>query len=455
MNEIIKPLKKLPEKFRLGGDYNITQYALIIGLLVKTDICVRNYNRSRDTSFTLSFLNSIGCVSERSATEIIIKSDSPIHIDDCAELEYEGGAVPLAQIVGYLAGRNICCSLKYANSINSDLVDLLVDTFSKYGVDLFHKAEIRQIYFRSSSESPIECKLSNALPYLKNCLLFYSLTCGQSISIKEKVVTENGFEIIIKYLGCNLSCEETKSEITIDPNDPRKKIRVVNFDYKRKIDLKKSAEIEGGEIIVPSDYHSLAAFILLAILKKKSLTVEDVYINDSMNRFIKFLKGFAADVELSNKKSKPPYTTNDLTVTGRKAKGRKLSGRTATALMELIPYISIAAAVGNNNTVIRDIAEYGTWQNNPFNEISSMLKNIGIKSGALEDGLVIEGKSDYQDDKYGPFVNKEIALAFYILILSETVKTTFKGFEIIVDNYPEIIETVQTAYDKQLLSKLT
>ncbi len=454
MNEIIKPLKILPEKIKLGGDYNITQMVLMLGLLAKTDICIRNYNRSNETSFTLSFLNSIGCISERSATEIVIKADSPIQIDECAELEYEGGAVPLAQIVGFLAGKNICCSLKYANSINSDLVDLLVNNFSKYGVDLFHKAEIRQIYFRSSSVSPIECTLSNALPYLKNSLLFYSLTCGQSISIKEIIATDSGFENLIKYFGGNLSSVDTKSETTIDPNDPRKKIRVVNFDYKRKIDLKQFSEIEGGEIIVPSDYHSLAAFILLAILKKKSLIVEDVYINDSMNRFIKFLKGFAADVELSNKKSIPPYTTNDLTVTGREAKGRKLSGRTATALMELIPYISIAAAVGNNNTVIRDIAEYGIWQNNPFNEISLMLKNVGIKSGALEDGLVIEGKSDYDDDKYGPFVNKEIALAFYILILSETVKTTFNGFEIIADNYPEIIEAVQTAYDKQLLSKL-
>lgn len=455
MNEIIKPLKKLPEKIRLGGDYNITQYALILGLLAKTDICISNYNRSKDTSFTLSFLNSIGCISERSATEIIIKSDSPIHIDDCAELEYDGGAVPLSQIIGYLAGRNICCSLKYANSINSDLVDLLVDTFSKYGVDLFHKAEIRQIYFRSCPESPIECTLSHALPYLKNSLLLFSLACGQSISIKEIITSDAGFENLIIVFGGNLSSEETKSEITIDPNDPRKKIRVVNFNYKRKIDLKKSSEIEGGEIIIPSDNHSLAAFLLLAILKKQSLTVEDVYINDSMSRFIKFLKGFAADVELSNKKSKGPFATNNLTITGREAKGRKLSGGTSAALMELVPYISIAAAVGNNNTVIRDIAEYGIWQNNPFNEISLMLKNVGIKSGALEDGLVIEGKSDYEDDKYGPFVNKEIALAFYILILSESVKTTFNGFEIIADNYPEIIEAVQSAYDKQLLSKST
>ena len=427
MNEIIKPLKKLPEKITLGGDYNITQYALILGLLTKNDISVRNYNRGRDTSFTISFLNSIGCGIERSATEIVVKADSPIQIDDCAELEYYGGAIPLAQIIGYLAGKNICCSLKYSNQINPDLIDLLISHFNKYGIDIFHEADAKQICFRASTESPIECSHSYALPYLKNCLLFYSLTCGHSISIKEKVVTDTGFEKLVTDLGGLLSIEETKPVITVDPNDPRKKIRVDSSDYKRKIDLENSCRLSGGKINIPSDFHSLAALMLLAILKRESLIIEDVFINNSLKRFIKFLKTFAADVELSNKKTLENNTTYNISIGGREVKGRKVSGSTAKTLMELTPYISMAACVGEGNTIIRDIAEYAVWQNNPFNEISSALKSLGIKSGALEDGLVIEGKPDYDDDKYGPYINKETALAFYMLTLSETDKTTFNG----------------------------
>ena len=307
MNEIIKPLKKLPDKIKLGGDYNLTQYSMMLGLLCKEEICIRNYNRSKDTSITLDFLNSLGCTTEKSATEIIVKINSPLQIDECAELSFFGGAVPLSLIIGYLAGKNICCSLHYGEFINSDLVDLLIEYFSKYGIDLFHKAEIRKIYFRSSPESPIEITLSNALPYLKNGLLFYSLTCGQSISIKETIVSETGFEKLITNFGGDLSFEEIKSEMIVDPNDPRKKIRVKNFDYKRKIDFKRLSEIKGGEIDIPSDFHSLAAFMLLAILKKQSLTITDVYLNESMHRFIKFIKGFAADIELSKKKPSDNY----------------------------------------------------------------------------------------------------------------------------------------------------
>ncbi|HHI02882.1 MAG TPA: hypothetical protein ENL22_05125 [candidate division Zixibacteria bacterium] len=453
MKEIIKPLKKLPEKIRLGGDYNITQYALLLGLLAKNDISIRNYNRGKDTSLTISFLNSVGGVVERSATEILVRGDSRIQIDDCAELEYKGGAVPLAMIIGFLAGKKTCCSLVYSNKINPDLIDFLVGYFNKYSIDIFHRAETNQIYFRAGSESPVECTLSNALPYLKDSLLIYSLTCGQSILIKEKAATDSGFEKLITDLGGALSCEETKSVMTTDPDDPRKRIRVDSYDYKRKIFLKKSSEIGGGELNVPSDFNSLAAFLLLAILKKEKLTIENAYIKDSMGRFLKFLKTFAAEVGSGNRKTVGNYTVYDISIDGHEAKGRKLSGRTATGLMELIPFITIAAAVGNGNTVIRDVSEYGVWRNNPFYEISVALGRLGIKSGALEDGLVIEGKPDYEDDSFGPFDNRETALAFYMLTLSETVKTTFDGFELVGDNYPEIVEEVQAAYERQLLSR--
>ncbi|MCP4703290.1 MAG: hypothetical protein GY865_01670, partial [candidate division Zixibacteria bacterium] len=428
---------------------------LILGLLANEDISVRNYNRGKDTAFTLSFLNSIGRVTERSATEIVVKTDSPIQIDDCAELEYNGGAVPLSLIISYLAGKNICCTLCYSNIINTDFIDLLVSYLNKYGIDIDHDADTRHIYFRSYCDSFMECKLSNALPNLKNCLLLFGLTSGQFISIKESVATDNTFEKLITDLGGAIAIEETKSVMTVDPNDPRKKIRIDSFDYKRKIELAKTSKINGREISVPSDFHSLAAFILLAILKKDSLTINDVYINDCMSRFIKMLKSFAADVVLSNKKLVGNFSTNTLAITGHEAKGRKLSGVTAGVMMPLTPYIAIAAAVGNGNTVIRDIAEYTIWQNNPFNEIVSALKNLDIKSGAMEDGLVIEARADYDEDKYGPFGNKETALAFYMLTLSENVKTTYNGFDMVSENYPEVVEAVQIAYENQLLSKST
>jgi len=453
MNDIIRPLKKLPAKIKVGGDYDTTQFGLLLGLLARNDVIIRNYNRGKDTANTLSFMSSIGCVTERSATEIVVKTGKHNQINECSELEYKGGAVPLSLIISFLAGKNISCLLKYSNKINPDFIDLLINYLNKYGIDIHNESESKTLYFRSCTESLMECTLDHALPNIKNCLLMYCLTSGQSISIKEKLTTDTTFEKMITNLDGLLSVEETKSVMTVDPDDPRKKIRVDSFDYRRKIELKKSSQIEGGEILISSDFHSIAAFMLLSILKKDSLTIENIYINEIMSRFIKLLKSFAADIELINKKSITDYSTVDITINGREAKGRKLSSGTAKMLMQLTPYISIAAAVGSGNMVIRDISEYAIWQNNPFTEISSALKNLDIKSGAMEDGLVIESKSDYEDDKYGPFDNKEIALAFYMLTLSENVQTTFNGFDLVVDNYPELVEAVHLAFDNQLLSR--
>ncbi|MCX6827154.1 MAG: hypothetical protein NTV06_07820, partial [candidate division Zixibacteria bacterium] len=67
------------------------------------------------------------------------------------------------------------------------------------------------------------------------------------------------------------------------------------------------------------------------------------------------------------------------------------------------------------------------------------LGKMGIKCGILEDGLVIEGKSELNGGDFGLFHNREIALAFYLAALTGHGKSTFENFEIINDNYPDFV----------------
>jgi len=453
MIEIIKPLKRLPDRFRPGGDYAATQYALILGLLTKEDLSIRNFNQGKDTAHTISFMNSIGCRLERSATEIEIKSSGNFNIPECAELEYRGGILPLTLIIGFLAGKNVCCTVQYSDQINPDMIDVIIKNFNKYGIDIFHEADSRIIIFRAALIGPVQDRLSAALPYLKNCLLMYGLSSGQSITIEEIITTDTLFEELILKLGGQISSQDIKMTVMTNPNDPRKKIRTGESDYKRKIELKNISGINGGDIEMPSDLHSTAALIILAILKKSGIVLSNVTINDGLGRFLKLLKSSSVDIELNNRQKLENWITFDISITGSEIKGRKISETSARSMMELIPYLAVVGGAGNGNMVIRDVSEYGSWLNFPLKELAVSLENQGIRAGAMADGLVIEGKSDSEGGKYGPYLNREIGLAFYMMALSETVKATYEGFELIADNYPELLEEIRNAYDRQLLSK--
>lgn len=453
MIETIKPLKRLPSGIRPGGDYASTQYALFLGLVSKEEIRIRNYNSGKDTTETITLLNSLGCKVERSATDIRIISADETNLSECAELVYNGGVLPLTLLIGYLAGKRMSCSLAYSPEINPDSIDFLARYFNRHGVDIFHEADARLIVFRGGGDLPDENKSANALPYLKNCLLMYALTNGQSMNLEEIYSTDDSFENLIDSLGGSLRRIETKSEMIVDPNDPRKKIRQETDKYRGKVELSRGSGIKGGDVAMPSDVNLTAALLLLAILKKDSITLEEVKFTRVLQRFIKLLKSFAVEIEMTNKKLIDHTPAMDIVATGYEMKGRKISGRMSVNLLELLPYLAVAGGVGAGNTVIRDAAELNIWRHSPFNEISMALNDIGIKSGALEDGLIIEGKSDHGEEKYGPYHNRETALAFYMLALSETARTNFDGFELVRENYPELVENLKNAYDKQLLTK--
>ena len=79
---------------------------------------------------------------------------------------------------------------------------------------------------------------------------------------------------------------------------------------------------------------------------------------------------------------------------------------------------------------------------------------MGIKAGAIDDGLIIEGGKEIESEVFGPFLNRETALAFYAVALSSSLPSMFDGFEIIRDNYPEFLDTINDIYERQHLLKM-
>ena len=69
---------------------------------------------------------------------------------------------------------------------------------------------------------------------------------------------------------------------------------------------------------------------------------------------------------------------------------------------------------------------------------------MGVKCGVMEDGLIIEGTGEVNGADFGPFANHKIALVFYIAALVGQGVSTFSGFELITDYYPEIVSIMQS-----------
>jgi len=453
MIETIKPLRRLPPKIKIGGDYTWTQIALILAGLATGPSRITGFNRGRDTFRTLDLLDEMGCRVTRDAVEIVIENGDDAELPECPEFNYDGGVLPLVLIIGVLIGKNRECTLIYSDAINPDLVDRIVHEVNGYGLDIFHLADTRRLIIRHSTELPLEVTCHSIVPYIKQCLLMVGLGGNRTVRLKEMTATDDTLERLIERFGGRISSEEIKGRWDQDPDDPRKKILVRQAEHKREINLDKGNCLKGIDFEPPGDYGSFLAITELAGLKRGPVKILGMLRDNRLMQLSRVMKTLNIDLDLEKRHLHDGLPVADVTVTGRRLKGRKISGDMATGLTAEWPYIAVMLAYGDGNSLIRDIGELYAWAREPFGEMIRYLETMGVKAGALGDGLIIEGEREIEFERLGPFDNRDVALAFYMTALAAPAKTEFEGFEIIRDNFPDLVDSIRDSYDRQLLSR--
>ncbi|MCX6826917.1 MAG: hypothetical protein NTV06_06610, partial [candidate division Zixibacteria bacterium] len=359
MNKTICTLRDIPQPVNIGGDYYITQSALMLGSMAEGEVRLKNADRSKDTKLMIALLKSMGCQISVGDSEIIMSpSNSPVSLDG-KEIHYGGGVYPLALVIGYLAGKGRKCTLNYTNDINPIFIAKLTKSFSEIGIGLKHNNESHHIEFGQNQLIPIEREISAVFPHTKDSLLMLGLSSGRSVAIREKLLSDIKVENIIIKLGGKLTFRETKPELVDNPDDPRKKLRQARFSYKREMILHPSTHLRGAVIEVPADSYQLAAWLALAILKKTEFRSEGLHITAETKDFVNYLKSAGAGISLA-KNSSPDSGIKkiDLYLGKSEISGRKISGNTAAGLMKKIALMAILAAGRPATTLIRDIKEY-------------------------------------------------------------------------------------------------
>ncbi|MBN2227822.1 MAG: hypothetical protein JW763_10720 [candidate division Zixibacteria bacterium] len=448
MIEEITTIPGLPAVADLDGDYDITQAALLLGSLTDGQLVLQNFNGGRDTAGTVSLLTGMGHRVSLTDDEVRIQRGESLSWDDCAEITFDGGLMPLTMLVGMLAGMNMTCRVRYSPDVNPDLLDELINILNKTGIDIAQPKE-QELIIRESCLAPIELCIDSPLPYVKNCLLMIGLCSGCSVTIKEERASSGYLESLIERFGGNLTKRARKTIWREDPHDPRKREKTTDMDCAREIKLGVSSKLHGGIIEIPPDTNECAAMLALAVLARDDLTLQRVSLDRRLSKFMQYVKASGVTPETTNRETVDGRPFADLSISGDRLKGRKISGSTAFALIEQVPLMAVMAATSDGTTIIRDTGGLHDALMRPFEEIIENLTRMDIKCGRLDDGLAIEGGRELNGADFGPFDNRTVALAFYLVALAGKGKSYFDGFELITDHYPKLARMMMELTSQQ------
>ncbi len=447
----VKPIKQLPEKLSVSGDYRQTAAALFLGAVSRDGARLNKYNRSADTFRAITFLQDYGYRIERNSEEIkIYPGRTGINFEG-EFLELDTGPYPLALAMGLLLGQAYVGALRFHESVNADFLDKAVNLLNSHGIDISLESEERILVFRGSSISALEVSLSSTIPHYKDLLLMMALGAGQRVILKEKKISGNILEQLMEKMGGRKEVREFKPRLVTDPRDPRKKVLETVSEFKREIALAHGTIVPGGDIEITSDNHAVLALILLAALKRQNLVIPNVGLNEKMRNFIKVAEASGLKISRRGGHALEGDRLVDLEIKGCDLKGRKLSGEMAEGLLEETPFLAVMLSAADGTSVFRDIREYVDIAVNPLGEIVRHLENNGIKAGGLDDGLILEGNPSQEPADMEPFQNPDIALAFYMAALAGHAKSEFPSLDLIRSRYPDFLENVQEAAEREIL----
>ncbi len=184
---------------------------------------------------------------------------------------------------------------------------------------------------------------------------------------------------------------------------------------------------------IPGDPSAAAFFVVAACcIPGAVLTVEDLYLGPTRAGFLEILAQMGADLVLGDGR---------VTVKGGSLEGTEVGGRIIPSLIDEIPILSVAAAIADGVTTIRDASELRVKETDRIETTAGLLRAFGVEVMTLADGLVVHGglrPGSLCGDRRRVMANLDhrIAMSAAVLGLLAGGVTEIDGVETVATSYP-------------------
>lgn len=269
---------------------------------------------------------------------------------------------------------------------------------------------------------PIDYRMKMASAQVKSCILLAAMTTKGMTTIIEPELCRNHTEIMMRYLGLKISCEN-------------------NGDF-NKISYLGMQEFGAKDFEIPADISSASFFIVAALIIKGSrITLPSVGINPLRSGIIKTLQEMGGKILLKNQKEVSGELVADIEVEYSELVGIDVPANRAASMIDEYPILAIACANAKGVSKLKGLAELKAKESNRLLMIASNLQKCGCEVKCADDSLEIKGGilMPRKRVQISTAMDHRIAMSFLIMGLTlengleidddSMIKTSFPQFE--------------------------
>ena len=411
------------------GDKSVSHRAVMLNSIGEGHATVRNFSPGDDCTSTMGIMRALGVdiarttASDDAGDTLVINGagiDGLHAADDVLDAGNSGTTMRLMS--GILAGRDFKSIMTGDDSLRTRPMGRIIKPLSEMGAIIRGRENntLAPLEFDGGALSGIQYDLPVASAQLKSAILLAGLRAEGKTRIVQPDASRDHTERMLKAMGADIEVDGL--DVTVG-----------------------ESQVNCVDVDVPGDISSAAFWIVAGLIHPNAeVVIKGVGINPTRAGVITALQDMGGNIELVDERDVAGEPVADVVATTSNLRGTELAGSIMPLLMDEVPIIAVAAAMAEEETIIRDAAELRVKETDRISATVDWLVAAGVEAEAREDGMAIVGSGRIAGGTYQSQDDHRIAMALGIaaMVSEEPIRVVDASCASI--SYPEFWDILQS-----------
>lgn len=410
---VYKSEKGLKGTVTIPSDKSISHRAIMFTSLANGKSIIKNFSKGQDPLSSLKVCKALGIDAEFSNEELIVKSKGILSTPQ-TQLDCGNSGTTMRLMSGILAGQKFNSTLIGDESLSKRPMKRVIEPLALMGAKIESNEFKAPLKIYGQNLQPINYVSKLASAQVKSCILLAGLNIDGQTSFTEAYVSRNHTEIMLKYMGANISINNTT--VTIE-----------------------KSELEPKTIEICGDISSAAYFIVAGLIVPNSkIILKNVGLNPTRTGILEVAEKMGGNVEILDKRNISGEDVGDIQISYSNLNSCTIEGEIIPRLIDELPVIAVLATQAKGTTIIKDAQDLRNKESDRIKAVVTELKKIGADIEETPDGFIINGKTNLKGDtEVETYHDHRLAMSLYVAGLICEKPIAINGFEWVDISFPE------------------
>ncbi|MDG5466749.1 3-phosphoshikimate 1-carboxyvinyltransferase [Deltaproteobacteria bacterium IMCC39524] len=413
----VAPIKTLRGEVSVPGDKSISHRSIMFGSLAEGTTRVSGFLMGEDNLSTWKAFESMGVtISQTGIDALEIKGvglnglKEPGDVLDCGN-----SGTTMRLMTGLLAGQNFFSVLTGDKYLRKRPMKRVVTPLAAMGAQIWGRdgGERAPLAIQGGALTPTTYASPVSSAQVKSAVLLAGLSVDGETTVTEPHLSRDHSERMLSCFGAEVRPFEGGVSLTGRPR------------------------LLGQEVVVPGDVSSAAFFMVAGLITPGAeLLIRNVGINPTRSGIIDILVAMGGQMEMLDIREQSGEPVADVLVRHSQLKGIEICGDMVPRAIDEFPVISVAAALAEGTTTIRDAEELRVKETDRIDAMVSELGKLGGQVEGRPDGMVITGVEQLNGGTVTSHGDHRIAMSLAVAALSARDSVTIEDAACTETSFP-------------------